>query len=128
MDVTWFLYSSGLLHWHWGDRMIALVQVGSKNRSRINRYKTNHKPRAVCKNSWIVIVSSVVTERAPTRFTRNEMIEPDKQRIYSYYREEWPIEAEWRIYASIKLPALVQTMACRLVGTKPLSEPMLEYC
>ena len=24
--------------------------------------------------------------------------------------------------------ALVQIMACRLVGTKPLSEPMLEYC
>ena len=24
--------------------------------------------------------------------------------------------------------ALVQIMACRLVGAKPLSEPMLEYC
>ena len=25
-------------------------------------------------------------------------------------------------------PSLDQIMACRLVGTKPLSEPMLEYC
>ena len=25
-------------------------------------------------------------------------------------------------------PSLVQIMACRLVGAKPLSEPMLEYC
>ena len=26
------------------------------------------------------------------------------------------------------IPALVQVMACRLVGAKPLPEPMLEYC
>ena len=38
------------------------------------------------------------------------------------------IEAEWRIYASINYPSLVQIMACRLIGAKPLSEPMLEYC
>ena len=38
------------------------------------------------------------------------------------------IEAEWRIYASKNLPSLVQIMACRLDGAKPLSEPMLEYC
>ena len=38
------------------------------------------------------------------------------------------IEAEWRIYASVNLPSLVQIMACRLVGDKPSSEPMLEYC
>ena len=38
------------------------------------------------------------------------------------------IEAEWRIYASVNLPSLVQIMACRLVGAKPLSELMLEYC
>ena len=25
-------------------------------------------------------------------------------------------------------PSLVQIMACRLFGAKPLSEPMLEYC
>ena len=37
----------------------------------------------------------------------------------------WLIEAEWRIYASINKPALVQIMACRLDGAKPLSEPML---
>ena len=37
------------------------------------------------------------------------------------------IEAEWRIYASVIKPSLVQIMACRLVGAKPLSEPMLEY-
>ena len=37
-------------------------------------------------------------------------------------------EAEWRIYASVNKPSLAQIMACRLVGTKPLSEPMLEYC
>ena len=38
------------------------------------------------------------------------------------------IEAEWRIYASVNKPSLVQIMACRLDGAKPLSEPMLEYC
>ena len=38
------------------------------------------------------------------------------------------IEAEWRIYASITQPSMVQIMACRLVGTKPLSEPKLGYC
>ena len=38
------------------------------------------------------------------------------------------IEAEWHIYASINYPSLVQIMACDLIGAKPLSEPMLEYC
>ena len=38
------------------------------------------------------------------------------------------IEAEWRIYASVNQPSLVQIMACRLDGAKPLSEPMMEYC
>ena len=37
-------------------------------------------------------------------------------------------EAEGRIYASVNLPLLVQIMACHLIGAKPLSEPMLEYC
>ena len=39
----------------------------------------------------------------------------------------WLIEAERRIYASVNLPSLLQVMACRLVGAKPLSETMLEY-
>ena len=38
------------------------------------------------------------------------------------------IEAEWPIYASVNDPSLVQTMAWRLAGAKPLSEPILEYC
>ena len=38
------------------------------------------------------------------------------------------IEAGWRIYASVNYPALYQTMACRLAGAKPFSEPMLGYC
>ena len=38
------------------------------------------------------------------------------------------IEAEWSIYASVRLSALFHIMACRLDGTKPLSEPMLTYC
>ena len=37
------------------------------------------------------------------------------------------IEAEWRIYASVVQPSLVQIMACRPDGAKPLSEPMMEY-
>ena len=37
-------------------------------------------------------------------------------------------EAEWRIDVSANWPSLVQIMACRLVGTKPLYELMLEYC
>ena len=36
-------------------------------------------------------------------------------------------QAAWRIRASVNQPSLAQIMACRLVGTKPLSEPMLEY-
>ena len=38
------------------------------------------------------------------------------------------IEAEWSINASEIYPSLVQIMACHLGSTKPLSEPMLEYC
>ena len=38
---------------------------------------------------------------------------------------DYLIEAEWRIYAPVNKPSLVQIMACRLVA-KPLSEPMLE--
>ena len=38
------------------------------------------------------------------------------------------IEAEGRIYASVNWPSSVQTMACRLDGARPLSEPMMEYC
>ena len=38
------------------------------------------------------------------------------------------IEAECRILPSINLSSLVQIMACRLIGAKPLSEPMLDYC
>ena len=30
--------------------------------------------------------------------------------------------------ASVNLPSLVQIMACRLAGAKPLSEPILRYC
>ena len=37
------------------------------------------------------------------------------------------IEAKWRIYTSVIWPSLVKIMACRQVGAKPLSEPMLEY-
>ena len=37
------------------------------------------------------------------------------------------IEAEWCIYELVNKPSLVQIMASRLVGAKPLSEPMLEY-
>ena len=38
------------------------------------------------------------------------------------------IKAKWRIYALIIWPSLVQIMACRLFGVKPLSKPMLGYC
>ena len=58
--------------------------------------------------------------------------------IMIYYSNGWQLinqcissennEAEWRIYASVNIPSLVQIMACRLVGAKPLSKPMLEYC
>ena len=38
------------------------------------------------------------------------------------------IEAEWCIYASVNWQPLIQIMACRLVGAKPLSEPVMEHC
>ena len=38
------------------------------------------------------------------------------------------IEAEWRLYESVKWSSFVQIMACRLIGTKPLSESMLDCC
>ena len=38
------------------------------------------------------------------------------------------IEAEWRIYASVNLPSLVQIMTCHLLSAKPSFEPILEYC
>ena len=33
-----------------------------------------------------------------------------------------------KIYVSVSYPSLVQIMACRLIGAKPLSEPMLGDC
>ena len=41
------------------------------------------------------------------------------------------IEVEWCIYTyqhTYIIPTLLRIMACRLVGAKPLSEPMLSYC
>ena len=49
-------------------------------------------------------------------------------RMYCVYTYHYLIEAERRIYASVNLQSLFQIMACRLVGAKPLSETMLEYC
>ena len=51
----------------------------------------------------------------------------DQQRSYP---KGWRIThwAEWRIYASINYPSLVQIMACRLEGAKTLFAPMLECC
>ena len=37
------------------------------------------------------------------------------------------VEAEWRIYASVKHPSLIRIIARCLVGAKSLTEPMLEY-
>ena len=38
------------------------------------------------------------------------------------------IDTECHIYASLNYASLVQIMACGLVSTKPLSEPLQEYC
>ena len=37
------------------------------------------------------------------------------------------IEAKWRIYVVVNYASLIQIMACRLIGAKPISEPVL-YC
>ena len=37
------------------------------------------------------------------------------------------IQAAWGIYAAVG-PSLVQIIACRLVGGKPLPEPIMAYC
>ena len=37
------------------------------------------------------------------------------------------MKAEWRIMHQYPMPSLVQIMACRLFGAKPLSETMLDY-
>ena len=36
------------------------------------------------------------------------------------------ISAAWRLYALVNYPSLVQIVACRMNGTEPLSERMLE--
>ena len=56
------------------------------------------------------------------------MIDNDDATLKSMY-----IIITWAYYAGPfddwNIPfRLVQIRACRLVGTKPLSEPMLEYC
>ena len=53
---------------------------------------------------------------------------PPKYRPFCLDLNILTFETEWRIYASVNWPSLVQIMACRLNGAKPLSEPMLEYC
>ena len=37
-------------------------------------------------------------------------------------------ESEWRLYASVNVPSLVQIMDCHLANAKPLSEPMMKFC
>ena len=50
----------------------------------------------------------------------------DVKRLHSIPHPK-EIEAEWPIYASSKLTIIVQIMAYRLFGPKPLPEPMLAY-
>ena len=45
-----------------------------------------------------------------------------------YENTDKSIEAEWSLYVSVNQTSFVQIIACRLVGTNPLSKPMLEYC
>ena len=44
--------------------------------------------------------------------------------IYIYVNSLRPSDE----YMSVNLSSLVQIMVCRLIGAKPLSEPMLDYC
>ena len=52
--------------------------------------------------------------------------------IYASQRQSPNVFTHWRwvehIYPPVNYTSLVQIMACRLVGAKALSEPMLEYC
>ena len=60
------------------------------------------------------------------------------QRYWSVNAVTWPPKLElrrWRssgpsslMYTLVHYPSLVQIMACRLYGAKPLSEPRLEHC
>ena len=48
--------------------------------------------------------------------------------IINHCLTQWGWVMHIYIYESLNYPSLVQIMACCLVGTKPLSGPMLEYC
>ena len=49
--------------------------------------------------------------------------------IHKFDNVDYTVLTHWgRVYASVNLPSLLQIMAWRLAGAKPLSEPMLEYC
>ena len=50
---------------------------------------------------------------------------PSTSLVSSFINSLWPSDAVWRQRSG---SALVQIMACRLFGDKPLSEPMLVYC
>ena len=52
----------------------------------------------------------------------------DETASYLRIKEGELIEAEWHIYALVYMQSFAQIMAWRLVGTKPLSETMLECC
>ena len=58
----------------------------------------------------------------------NPLISVSKEKSTITFAQGCTIEAERGIYASVNKPSLVQIMACRLDGAKPLSVPMLEYC
>ena len=47
--------------------------------------------------------------------------------VVDYHTTE-PIEAGWHMYESENKPSMVHILACRLVGAKPLSKPVLDYC
>ena len=71
----------------------------------------------VTQTKWKVISNSIDID----------LIHDDIRNRVQHYIYHWLIEAKWCIYVSVNLPSLVQTIACRLAGAKPLSELILEY-
>ena len=74
---------------------------------------------------WVIMRRrGVSSERRRTSYSSSKCLKDILRKNYFFYL----LEAEWCIYASINWPLLVQIMACCLIGTKPLSECMLEFC
>ena len=126
---------------HWGRMVHGWIGCIPEHLVKINNPLGTNKILLYSMENGILYVTTIPTEDCTNNQQCNFVIKfsLDQCIIYSrmtpsgthdvfFTNSHRLIEAEWRIYASVNLPSLVQIIGCRLIGAKPLSEPTLVYC